>query len=138
MTPILSLAFMLFFSQAISADTPCNNDDNAEICVAVQSTELDCNTSSSSDYFSDCVATVMYEVTNHGNDIVEAKASCNVEINYLKSVMGIRDSGRQHNSQIHDLAANSRHSFAMPVEFMFSTQAEANNVEMKSVNCQID
>jgi hypothetical protein len=67
----------------------------------------------------------------------EAEVSCNVAINYLKSVMGIRDSGYEENKMIHRLSANSSKHFSMPVEFKFATQTEANNVEIKAVDCRV-
>lgn len=137
MKPFISLTFMLFFSQSISAAASCLDDINAEICVAVQSSELDCN-QSSSNYLSYCVAKVAYDVINNSNNDANAKVNCNVEINYLKSVMGIRGTDNQYKSQIHDIAANSNDSFAMPVEFNFSTQSESSKAEIKAVACRID
>lgn len=134
----LPLTFMLFFYQSVSADATCINDIKADICVAVHSTELDCNNASSSNYLSHCVATVTYDVTNNSNSDVEAKASCNVEINYLQSVMGIRAIGQERNVQRHNLLATTSNRFTMPVEFSFSTQTEANNADIKGVTCRIE
>lgn len=138
MQKLLMMALMLLFSSIVSADTNCTGDKKAEICIAVQNTGLDCNKAASSDYLSHCIATVAYDITNNLNDDIETKASCNVEINYLKSVMGIRDTGQQRNSQTHALSANSSSSFAMPVMFKFSLQTEASNVKIKAVSCRID
>ena len=74
----ISLTFMLFLSQSVSADASCINDTNTDICVAVHSTELDCNKASSSDYLRHCVSTVTSDVLNNSNNDLEAKPSCNV------------------------------------------------------------
>lgn len=133
-----ALTFMLFFYQSVSADATCINDTNADICVAVHSTELDCNNASSSDYLSHCVATVTYDVTNNSNSDVEAKASCNVAINYLQSVMGTRAIGQERNVQRHNILASTSNRFTMPVEFKFSTQTEASKADIKAVTCGIE
>lgn len=134
----ISLTFMLFFYQSVSADASCINDTNTDICVAVHSTELDCNKASSSDYLSHCLATVTYDVINNSNNDVEAKASCNVEINYLQSVMGVRAIGQERNVQRHNILPTASNRFTMPVEFSFSTQTEASNADIKAVKCSID
>lgn len=135
---ILPLSFMLLFTQMVSADEACKDDGNAGICVTVKSSELNCNQSAGSDYLSSCVANIAYQLTNHSDHDAEVKVSCKVELNYLKSVMGIRDTGKQRNTQNHALIANSDERFEMPVEFKFATQTEANNAEIKAVNCRID
>lgn len=129
-----SLTFLLFFSHTVSADAECN----ADICVTVETTALDCSKSSSSDYLSHCMATVAYDVTNDSANDAETSISCTVNINYLKSVMGIRDTGRQHNRQYHKVSANSQNRFEMPVEFKFATQTEASNVVIKSTTCRVE
>ncbi len=137
MQQILLLALMMVFTDFTMADTPCEDADN-KLCVVVQSSELECKKSAVSGYLSHCIANVAYDVFNNAKSDIEAKASCNVEINYLKSVMGIRDTDRQRNSQIHSVTADSSNHFTMPVEFNFSTQIEANNAEIKAVKCLID
>ncbi len=137
MKQILLLALMMALTHFAMAETQCANA-NSELCVVVKSTELECHNSTVSGYLSHCIANVTYDVFNNAKSAAEAKASCKVEINYLKSVMGIRDTGRQQNSQIHHLPADSSNPFTMPFEFNFSTQIEANNTEIKTVRCQID
>ncbi|MDX1572914.1 MAG: hypothetical protein R3341_02740 [Methylophaga sp.] len=136
MKQILLLALMMAITHFAMAETQCA-DANNELCIVVHSAELECHKSSVSGYLSHCIASVAYDVSNDAKRNIEAKASCKVEINYLKSVMGIRDTDRQQNSQIDHLLANSKNRFTIPVEFNFSTQIEANNAEIKSVNCRI-
>lgn len=137
MQKILWLTFVLTFTNPAFAKADCPDTD-ATWCVVIQSSDLDCKKSSSSDYLNSCIATVGYKVNNSSNMDAEAKVSCNVVINYLKSVMGIRDSVRQRDSQTIELAANGSDTFEMPVTFNFATQTEANNAEIKSVKCRVD
>ena len=129
-----SLTLLLFYSHAVPADAECNGD----ICVTVQTTAIDCSKSSSSDYLSHCIATLAYDITNDSANDAETSISCTVNINYLKSVMGIRDTSRQHKRQHHNVSANSQNHFEMPVEFKFATQTEASNVAIKSTTCRIE
>jgi hypothetical protein len=137
MQKIFWLALMMNFTNLAFAEVDATGTDST-FHMVIQSSNLDCKKSSSSDYLSSCIATVAYEVNNSSNMDAEAKVSCNVAINYLKSVMGIRDTGSEQNSQIHMLAANSSEGFNMSIEFKFATQTEANNAEIKAVDCQID
>lgn len=136
MQKIFWLTLMMNFTNLAFAEVDATVTDST-FHMVIQSSNLDCKKSSSSDYLSSCIATVAYEVNNSSNIDAEAKVSCNVAINYLKSVMGIRDTGSEQNSQIHMLAANSSEGFSMPIEFKFATQTEANNAEIKAVDCQI-
>ena len=120
----------------LAAETTCAGDDN-QTCVVVKNTTLQCDTSSSTQYLTRCVANIVYQPSAN---LTAGKAAvgCEVELNYLKSVMGIRDSLRQRDSQTIELAANGSDTFEMPVTFNFATQTEANNAEIKSVKCRVD
>ncbi|HSG93271.1 MAG TPA: hypothetical protein VK999_06105 [Methylotenera sp.] len=132
---ILSLTFILLSSQTVLAETPCNEAVDSGICVTVQNSKLECHNASSSEYLNTCTATIAYDVNNNSNHAVDTKISCTVELNYLQSVMGIRAIGQQRNGQLHNLPANTINRFAIPVEFKFSTQAEASNADIKTVSC---
>lgn len=134
---ILSLTLLLLCSPAVFAETRCKDAVDIGICVTLQNSKLECQNAAASGYLNSCTATVAYDVRNNSNNAAEAKISCSVAINYLKSVMGIRDSGQQKNSQSHQLSANSSDSFSMPVAFQFATQSEANNAAIKAVDCRI-
>ena len=124
----------LFIITPLAAETTCDDDES---CVVVKNTSLQCNKSSSTQYLSDCVANIVYQPpADLTTDNVAV--GCEVALNYLKSVMGIRDSVRQRDSQIIELAAHGSDTFEMPVTFNFATQTEANNAEIKAVSCQID
>lgn len=133
---ILSLTLMLLSSQAILAETPCKDAVDADICVAVQSSKLECHNALSSDYLNSCTAMIAYDVSNNSNHAVDTKISCTIELNYLQSVMGFRAIGQQRNGQLHNLPANTTNRFTMPFEFRFSTQAEASNADIKAVSCR--
>ena len=119
---------------SLAAETSCGDD---ETCVVVKSTALQCSKSPSTQYLSRCVANITYQPSA---DLTtdNVAVGCEVALNYLKSVMGIRDSVRQHESQTINVASNSNDTFEMPVTFNFATQTEANNAEIKAVSCQID
>ena len=124
----------LFIITPLAAETTCGDDES---CVVVKNTSLQCDKSASTQYLSHCVTNIVYQPpADLTTDNVAV--SCEVALNYLKSVMGIRDSIRQRESQTINVAADSNDPFEMPVTFNFATQTEANNAEIKSVNCQIE
>ncbi len=128
MLKVLTLILTLVFTNTASADAT----------VMVENMALQCSKSSTTQYLSSCVTNVTYQVTNNLPDNIEANVNCTVTLNYLKSVMGIRDTVQQRAEQEITLAGNSNMQFEMPVTFNFATQSEANNAAIKSVNCRLD
>lgn len=130
------LILPLFSITPLAAETKCVGDDK-QTCVAVKNATLQCDKSPSTQYLTHCTVNIAYQPLANLTD-GNAVVGCEAELNYLKSVMGIRDSIRQRDSQTIKLAANGSDTFEMPVTFNFATQTEANNAEIKSVKCRLD
>ncbi len=142
MKKCLLLTLLFAVAPALQAEPTCktiSGDANDKVCIEVKASDLQCNQSSSTKFLSSCIATISYQAsTDLAETNIDLSVGCDVELNYLKSVMGIRDTDKQRAKQAITLAANGNEQFEMPVTFNFATQTEASNPEIKAVNCRID
>lgn len=142
MKKCLLLTLLFAVATALQAEPTCkaiSGDADNKACIEVKASFLQCNESSSTKFLSSCIATIRYQASTDLTDSnIDLSVGCDVELNYLKSVMGIRDTNLQHAKQAITLAANGNEQFEMPMIFNFATQTEASNAAIKAVNCRID
>lgn len=118
----------------------CDTDfnTNAEACVVVKSTDIDCSKSYEGNYYSECNVEVDYEVntTYKGNDYIDIDVTCEVNIDYKKAD-GYSSSESEDEKYSHSLIADDYERKTMDFDFDFSYYEKPISVQLDSVECKI-
>ena len=127
--------------QGVSGDD-CETEykTNAEVCVEITSVNLDCNESFAGHYYSDCDATIYYEVETdyQGGSYLDVEIECRVEIEYKGRNTYITQSDSDYQDESHSLYAYGNESDSMSFNFSFSSFNEITSVKIIWAECEID
>jgi len=127
--------------QGVSGDD-CETEykTNAEVCVEITGRDLDCNESFAGNYYSDCDATIYYEIKTdyQGGSYIDVEVECRVEIEYKGRNTYITQSDSSYQDESHSLYAYGNDSGSMTFDFSFSSFNEITSVKISSAECEID
>ncbi len=112
---------------------------NAEVCVKIESGNLDCHESFLGKYYSDCDVDLRYEVETDysGGASLDVEVECRVEIEYKgrHTYLTLSDSSSREES--HTLYAYDSESESMRFNFSFMSLSEITHVKIRSAKCEI-
>ena len=113
---------------------------NAEVCVSVDSTELNCSESYLGNYYQSCDASLSYSVSTDysGGSYLEAEVECNLEIKYRGKDSYAWSHDSAAHDEDHDLYAHDTESGHASFMFLFSPYLEVVAAEVVHVECEID
>ena len=127
--------------QIVSGDD-CDREykTNAEVCVELTRTDLDCNESFTGNYYRYCDVTIRYNIKTdyQGNSSIAADVECEVEIDYEGKDFYSTRSDSDDSNETHNLYAYDSDSDAMAFNFSFGYHEEVTRVNVASARCSID
>jgi len=128
-------------TQGVSGDD-CETEykTNAEVCVEITGGDLDCSESYSGNYYTDCDATLSYEVQTDysGGAYLDVDVECKVEIEYKGGQIYSTQFDSITQDESHSLYAHGSDSKSINFNFSFSTYQEITSAKISSVECEID
>lgn len=126
--------------QGVSGDD-CETEykTNAEVCVEITSVNLDCSESFLGNYYSDCVATIYYDVKTdyRGSSFIDLEIEGRVEIEYEGRDTYFSHSDSSYKYESHNLYSYENDSESMSFDFLFSSLDEITSVKVSSAECEI-
>ena len=136
----ISLSYLRIMSGAAGDDCKTEYKTNAEVCVEVSDTSLDCRKDYSGEYYRSCEVTVEYDVTTDysGGSYLDADIECQADIRYsgLGTYSWRSDSSTQDEN--HSLYAHGSDSESLTFDFSFSSFNEVTQIKIDSVTCEVD
>jgi hypothetical protein len=127
--------------QGVSGDD-CKTEykTNAEVCIRIRGVHLDCNKSYSGNYYTDCDATLNYDVETdyRGGSYLDVEVECRVEIEYKGRQTYVTQSDSSSKDESHTLYAYGSESDTMHFDFSFSSYSEITRVKISSAKCEIE
>lgn len=136
----ISLAYVRITGGGIGGDD-CETeyDTDAEVCVEVSNSSLDCRKDRSSGYIRGCEVLVEYEVTTDysGGSYLNVDIECEVAIRYQQQGRSSWRSDSMDETGNHGLYAHASDSESLSFDFSFSSSREVTKVQVESVSCEI-
>ena len=128
-------------AQGVSGDD-CETEykTNSEVCVEITSGDLDCNESHEGNYYSDCDATLSYELSTDysGGAYLDVDVECSIEIEYKGRETYSTQTDFASQDESYSLYAHGSDSDAMSFNFSFSSYKEITSVKISSAQCKVD
>jgi hypothetical protein len=120
----------------------CENEykTNAEVCVEIMSSSIDCNESYSGNYYDDCDISLSYEVNTDysGGAYLDVEVECNVEIEYKGKQTYSTQNDYNSQDESYSLYAQGSESETLYFNFSFGSYQEINSVKISNAECEID
>ena len=112
---------------------------DAEVCVEVSNTSLDCSKDHSREYFRGCEVQLEYEISTDysGGAYLDVDIECTVDIRYRRQGFSSWRSDSLSQNSNHSLFAHSSDWENLNFDFSFSSSREVTNVEVESASCEI-
>ena len=127
--------------QGVSGDD-CEREykTNAEVCVKITRSGLDCNEGYGDDYYEDCDVMVGYRLQTdyQGGTYIGAEVECEVEIEYKGRQTYLTLSDSDSRDESHSLYAYGSDSETVDFNFSFSSYQEITSVQISNASCEID
>lgn len=136
----ISLSYLRIISGPAGDACKTEYKTNAEVCVEVSDTSLDCRKDYSGEYYRSCKVTVEYDVTTDysGGSYLDADIECQVDIRYSGPGTYSWRSDSSTQDENHSLYAHGSDSESLTFDFSFSSFNEITQIKIDSVTCEVD
>ncbi|MGL4469727.1 MAG: hypothetical protein ACRCT3_06055 [Aeromonas hydrophila] len=127
--------------QGVSGDD-CETEykTNAEVCVEITGSDLNCDESHDGNYYNDCNSTLSYKLSTDygGGAYLDVDVECSIEIEYKGRETYSTQTDFASQDESHSLYAHGSDSNAMSFNFSFSSHKEISSVKISSAQCKVD
>ena len=132
-------------SIGISGDCEWEYESEAQVCVTVTNTSLDCKKSYDGSYYIGCEVDVDYTISTdyEGDNYLDVEIECKVEIQLNEQYFDLLGSDFAYDDENHSLYSHGFDSSSMSFDFSFILYNLANydkvtKVKVYSVECEVD
>ena len=128
-------------AQGISgSDCEIEYKTNANVCVEVSRSNLDCNENYDGDYYNDCDVNLSYDIETDysGGAYLDVEVDCRVEIEYTGREIYSTRSDSSSQDESHSLYAHGSDRESKNFNFSFSSYDEVTSAKLMSVDCKVD
>ena len=113
---------------------------NAEVCVEITGSDIDCSEDYSDNYYRDCDVSLSYEVETDysGGAYLDVEIECTVEIEYKGRNTYTTQSNSSYDDENYSLYAHGSDSETMNFNFSFSSYQEIISAKISSAECEVE
>jgi hypothetical protein len=125
--------------QAARGDCETESQSGAEVCVSVESVNLDCDESFEGRSYSSCALLISYEVSSdyRGQSSIDVDVECEASID-TKKRQGFSGYEVAEDDESHSLFAHDSERDTMSLSFDFSDFDEVYGASVSTASCEIE